>query len=113
MNLTDVDDKTIRDSQKEGVSLKEFTARYSKAFFEDLKSLNVEAADVYPKATDHIQEMIDIIDKLMEKGFAYKGDDNSIYYKISQFKKYGQLANINIRSLEAGASGRIKKDDSV
>ncbi len=111
MNLTDVDDKTIRDSQKEKISLKEFTERYSKAFFEDLKSLNILPANTYPKATNHIQEMVDIIDKLMQKGFAYKGEDGSIYYKVNAFKKYGKLANINIESLEAGASGRVKKDE--
>lgn len=111
MNLTDVDDKTIRDSQKEGISLKEFTERYTKAFFDDLKTLNIQPADIFPKATEHINEMIEIIDKLIEKEFAYKGEDGSIYYKIGKFKKYGQLANINIDTLEAGASGRVKKDE--
>lgn len=111
MNLTDVDDKTIRDSQKEGIPLKEFTEKYTKAFFDDLKTLNIHPADIFPKATEHINEMIEIIDKLIEKGFAYKGEDGSIYYKISKFKKYGQLANINVQALEAGASGRVKKDE--
>src|SRR5210317_2448027 len=77
MNLTDVDDKTIRDSQKENMALNEFTAIYKKAFFEDLETLNIEPAEHYPAATDHVQEMITIIEALVEKGFAYVGDDGS------------------------------------
>ncbi|MBI4140272.1 cysteine--tRNA ligase, partial [Candidatus Woesearchaeota archaeon] len=111
MNLTDVDDKTIRDSQKECISLKEFTERYAKAFFEDLQALNILPADIYPKATEHIAEMVGIIEKLLHGGFAYKGEDSSVYYKIGMFKKYGQLANIVVEQLEAGASGRVKKDE--
>ena len=67
MNITDVDDKTIRDSQKEGVSLNEFTEKYTKAFFEDLKALNIEKASIFPKATEHIKEMVDLVEKLKEK----------------------------------------------
>lgn len=111
MNITDVDDKTIRDSQKEGIGLKEFTARYEKAFFEDLKSLNILPADKYPRATDHIKEMVAITKALMKKGLAYKGEDGSIYYNIRKFRDYGKLANIDITKLRAGASGRVKKDE--
>ncbi|MBO7328442.1 MAG: class I tRNA ligase family protein, partial [Lentisphaeria bacterium] len=64
MNLTDVDDKTIRDSRKEGLPLREFTARYKEAFFEDIKTLKIEPAEIYPAATDHIQEMIALIQTL-------------------------------------------------
>jgi len=110
MNLTDVDDKIIRDSQKEGVSLKEFTERYTKTFFEDIKTLNIEPAEVYPKATDYIPEMVSMIQCLLEKGLAYKTDDG-IYFSISKFKNYGQLANIDVTKLEAGASGRVKADE--
>ena len=67
MNLTDVDDKTIRDSIKEGLPLKDFTEKYIKAFFEDLDKLNIERAEVYPRATDHIPEMIALIEVLLKK----------------------------------------------
>ena len=111
MNITDVDDKTIRDSCKEGISLKDFTARYVKAFFEDLEALNIMPADNYPRATDHIKEMVVIIKALLKKGFAYKGEDGSIYFNIGKFKGYGKLANINVSKLKAGASGRVIKDE--
>ncbi len=110
MNLTDVDDKTIRDSQKNNMSLKEFAEMYAKAFFEDIKALNIEPAEAYPKATDYIPEMVAMIQCLLEKGLAYKTDDG-IYFSIAKFKNYGQLANIDVAKLEAGASGRVKADE--
>lgn len=109
MNITDVEDKTIRDSQKEGISLKEFTMRYEKAFMEDLNTLNVEPASIYPRATEHIKEMVAVVKKLLEKGIAYKGEDGSIYYDVSKFKDYGKLANIKVKELKAGA--RVKQDE--
>lgn len=108
MNITDVDDKTIRDSQKEGISLKGFTEKYTKAFFEDLKTLNIRPAQVYPKATEHIKEMVDIIRKLKEKGYTYESE-GSTYYRISKFEEYGKLAKINIKELKSGA--RVKQDE--
>ncbi len=111
MNITDVDDKTIRDSQKEGVSLKEFTKKYEKAFFEDLEALNILPADKFPRATEYIKEMVAITKALMKKGIAYKGDDGSVYYNIRKFRDYGKLANIDLDKLKAGASGRVKKDE--
>jgi len=110
MNLTDVDDKTIRDSQKEKKSLKEFTEFYTKAFFEDVKTLGIEPAEVYPKATEHINEMVEMIKVLLQKGIAYKTEDG-IYYSISKFKSYGELAHIDVEKLQAGASGRVKADE--
>lgn len=109
MNITDVDDKTIRDSQKQGISLKEFTEKYTKAFMEDLELLNIQKADIFPKAADHIKEMVNIVKKLLDKGIAYKGDDGSIYYSVSKFKNYGKLAHINLKELKAGA--RVKQDE--
>ncbi|MFH1332238.1 MAG: cysteine--tRNA ligase [archaeon] len=109
MNITDVDDKTIRDSQKEGVGLKEFTERYTKAFFEDIKTLNMLSADVYPKATEHIPEMVILIEKLDKKKYTYVGEDKSIYYKISKFKNYGKLSGIKVDKLES--SKRVKQDE--
>jgi cysteinyl-tRNA synthetase len=109
MNLTDVDDKSIKGARKQGKQLKEFTEFYAKAFFEDVETLNIEKAEFYPRATEHIPEMLDLISKLMEKGYAYKGEDGSIYYDISKFKDYGKLANIKIQDLKTGA--RVKADE--
>lgn len=109
MNLTDVDDKTIRDSQKEGVTLDEFTVKYKKIFFEDLDALNIEKAEYYPEATKHIKEMVELVRALMQKGHAYKGEDGSIYYDISTFKDYGKLAHIKVEELKAGA--RVNQDE--
>ena len=109
MNITDVDDKTIKNAHEEGVSLKEFTNRYAKAFFEDLKALNIKKADSYPRATEYIDEMVKLIKGLLRKGFAYRSDDNSIYYDISKFRDYGKLARIKQKSLKAGA--RVSHDE--
>ncbi len=109
MNLTDVDDKTIKNSQKEGMRLTEFTSKYADAFFEDINSLNIETAEHYPKATDHVKEMVKLISKLLKKGIAYKGEDGSIYFSVTKFKDYGKLANINVKELKAGA--RVKQDE--
>ncbi len=111
MNITDVDDKTIHNSQKEGISLKDFTRKYEQAFFEDIKALNIFPADKYPMATEYIREMATITNALMKKGLAYEGEDGSIYYNIHKFRDYGKLANIDITKLKAGASGRVKKDE--
>lgn len=91
MNLTDVDDKTIRDSQAAGMPLREFTDRYIDLFFADIKTLNIEKVTHYPRATDHITEMLDLIQQLMDKGFAYsKGD--SVYFKLEKMNDYGKLS---------------------
>ncbi len=108
-NITDVDDKTIRDSRKEGISLKEFTDRYAKAFFEDMEKVRAKPADVYPTATGHIKEMVALVKRLLKKGIAYKGEDGSIYYDISKFPEYGKLAHIDFTKLKAGA--RVKQDE--
>jgi cysteinyl-tRNA synthetase len=111
MNITDIDDKTIRDSQKEGKSLKEFTEFYTNEFYKDRDALNIVPADIYPKATDYIQEMVDIIEKLIEKGFAYKSEDGSVYFDIKKDNEYGKLAHLDMESLKSNASGRIKNDE--
>jgi cysteinyl-tRNA synthetase len=109
MNLTDVDDKTIRGSQKQHVPLAQYTENYAKAFFEDIKALNIEPADFYPKATSHIPEMVALVKQLIQKGYAYKGQDGSIYFAISKFKNYGKLSHIKVAELKAGA--RVKADE--
>jgi len=110
MNITDVDDKTIRDSQKEGKSLKEFTEFYADAFLEDLKTLNIEIPEIMPKATEEIGEMVELVKVLLEKGIAYKAEDG-IYFSISKAKGYGELAKLDLEKLQAGASGRVKADE--
>lgn len=108
MNLTDVDDKTIVGARREKIPLRQYTDRYSKAFFEDIDTLNLERAHVYPRATEYINEMVEMIQKLMKNGYAYRGDDNSIYYDISKFKNYGKLAGLKVAELKEGA--RVKSD---
>ena len=108
MNITDVDDKTIKGANKEGISLKDYTSRYEKAFFEDLETLNIDKADVFPRATEHINEMVEVIGKLLKRGIAYKSEDGSIYYDISKFKDYGKLSRTKVSELKEGA--RVKQD---
>lgn len=109
MNLTDVDDKTIKGSIKDGKTLNEYTKQFIDAFFEDLNALNIEKAAVYPRATGHIKDMVELVKTLMKKGYAYKGEDGSIYYSVSKFKNYGKLARIKTAELKAGA--RVKQDE--
>jgi len=109
MNITDVDDKTIRDSKKEGLSLSDFTDKYADFFFKDLQALNIEKVEEYPRATGTIPEMTAIVKGLLDKGIAYKGDDGSIYFSIRKFDEYGKLAHIDQENLMAGA--RVKQDD--
>lgn len=108
-NLTDVDDKTIRSSIGEGMPLKEYTKKYIDAFFEDLARLNIEPAEHYPAATDYVPEMIELIQKLFEKGYAYQSDDGSVYYSIDKFEGYGKLAHLDREGMQAGA--RVAQDE--
>ena len=102
MNLTDVDDKTIRGANAQGVALTDYTKTYKDAFFADLKKLNIQSAEVYPAATDHIPEMIDLVSKLMAKGVAYQSDDKSVYFKVREFPGYGKLAHIDFDHQQTG-----------
>lgn len=110
MNITDVDDKVIRDSQKSGKSLKEFTDFYLKAFLEDMDSLNIQMPDAMPRATEYIKEMVTLIKKLEKAGYAYPAD-GSVYFSISKFKNYGKLANLEKRELKENAEGRLNAAD--
>lgn len=110
MNLTDVDDKTIKASQKQGVPLREYTDRYIKVFFEDLEKLNILKPEITPRATDHIEDMITMIKTLLDKGLAYKGSDGSIYFDIGKFPDYGKLSGATyVKGLKAGA--RVSADE--
>ncbi|MCW3980667.1 MAG: cysteine--tRNA ligase [Candidatus Bathyarchaeota archaeon] len=109
MNVTDVDDKTILGMQREDTSLKEYTQKYVDAFFGDLNMLKIRKPHINPKATEHIEEMVKLIEVLVQKGFAYQSDDGSIYYDISKFKNYGKLSKVKVKKLRAGA--RVKVDE--
>ncbi|MFH1938106.1 MAG: cysteine--tRNA ligase [Patescibacteria group bacterium] len=109
MNITDIEDKIVKKMKDENKTLKEATQPYIDLFFKDIKKLNITEANHYPKATEHIKEMIKLIETLLEKGIAYKGNDNSIYFDIKKFKNYGALSQLKQRKLKHGA--RIKADE--
>ena len=111
MNLTDVDDKTIKGAIAKNITLDEFTRPCIAAFFEDIKTLNIQPAEHYPAATDYIAEMIQMIQILIEKGIAYKGGDGSIYYAIRKFPRYGCLSHLKLDELQVGASERVVNDE--
>ena len=94
MNITDVDDKTIKKANEENKDLNEITSAFTEAFLKDSKSLRILEADNYPKATDHIHEMIQIIEILIEREFAYIAQDGSVFFKISKYPNYGSLVNL-------------------
>ena len=111
MNITDVDDKTIRGSREAGVPLAEFTSQFKKAFFDDLDTLRIKRADSFPEATDprEIAKMIEMIGTLMERGLAYQAEDKSIYFRINKFPDYGKLAHFDLEELRS--TGRVKSDE--
>ena len=108
MNLTDVDDKIIKKSIEEKTGTEQVAEKYIGAFFQDIGKLTVAKADVYPKATGHMQDIIDMIKELEQKGFAYNVDGN-VFYDVAKFKGYGKLSGKKIDELEAGA--RIEKNE--
>lgn len=108
MNLTDVDDKIIRKSMSEGISLGEYTNRYRKAFFEDLDTLCIQHAEHYPAASEYIDKMVEMIQALEKNGYAYEMNGDW-YFRIQQFPNYGALANIKIDQLQMGA--RVATDE--
>jgi cysteinyl-tRNA synthetase len=108
MNITDVDDKIIRNSANAGVSVKQYTAKYEKAFLEDSSVLNIEQP-ILVRATDHIPEMAEFIAELQEKGFAYRTEDGSYYFRIAKFPAYGKLSKKDFAGMEDGA--RVDVDE--
>jgi cysteinyl-tRNA synthetase len=111
MNLTDVDDKTIRGANEAKVPLREFTAPFKQAFFDDLATLRIKPADEFPAATDqhYLDRMIAMIQILVDRGLAYQADDKSVYFRISKFPNYGKLAHIDLTQLQS--TGRVQHDE--
>ena len=111
MNLTDVDDKTIRGARAAGVALTEFTAPFKRAFFEDIETLRIKLADEFPVATEpqHIAKMIEMIQKLIARGLAYQAEDKSVYFRIKKFPEYGHLAHFDLTQLQS--TGRVRNDE--
>lgn len=114
MNLTDVEDKIIAAAQENNASITDYTKPYIQAFFDDLDALNIQHADDYPKATEHIDEIVGMIQTLKEKGHTYDRD-GSVYFKISSFEPYGKLSGVQLDEVISGArvdSDEYEKDDA-
>jgi len=109
MNITDVDDKIIRNAAAAGVPIGEYTARYEKAFFEDLEALRVERPEIISRATEHIPQMVELIQRLAKAGAAYKAEDGSWYFRLASFPEYGKLSKKDLSGMEDGA--RVDVDE--
>jgi len=108
MNLTDIDDKTIRDANAARITLSEHTKQFKDMFFRDIDRLNIQRAEYYPAATEHINEMVELVEKLIERGHGYRSGD-SVYFKISTFPKYGALSHMKMDELRSAA--RVDSDE--
>ena len=108
-NITDIEDKIFKRAKREKKNLYEITRPYAKFYLEDLKKLNIKKSAEYPTVTGHIKEIIELIERLLKKGFAYQGKDGSIYFEISKFKGYGRLARLKKVDLKHGA--RVTSDE--
>ncbi|OIO17592.1 cysteine--tRNA ligase [Candidatus Kuenenbacteria bacterium CG08_land_8_20_14_0_20_37_23] len=111
MNLTDVDDKTINASQDHNQSLRQYTSFFINTLLEDFEKLNITNPKVFCRATEHISEMINLVQDLIDKGYAYQADDGSVYYKIDSFGDYGKFAQLKKNKLKNNASGRMISDE--
>lgn len=109
MNLTDVDDRTIKAARQAGKSLVAHTAPFTKAFFEDRDYLRIKPAHVYTPATEYMPQMIELVTKLLERGVAYEGDDGSVYFALNRFPTYGRLSQLDKREIKVGA--RVASDE--
>jgi len=110
MNITDVEDKIIRNAAREGKTVQEYTRKYEEAFLEDIQTLRLERPERLVRATEHIQEMAEFIQQLEQKGFAYRAEDGSYYFRIASFPAYGKLSKKDFSAIEAGA--RVDVDES-
>ncbi len=108
-NLTDVDDKTIRGAIREGVTIREYTPKFGEAFLSDARTLGIRQADLYPRATDYVPEMVEFIRRLEKKGLAYQAEDGSVFFPISRFPAYGRLSRVDPGSVRPGA--RVAMDE--
>jgi cysteinyl-tRNA synthetase len=111
MNLTDVDDRTIAAAREKGLSLRQHVDPFARAFEEDRDWLRILPAHEQPRATEYIPAMIRLIEGLMQGGFAYLGDDGSVYFSIAKFPAYGRLSRLDLRELRTGASERVSSDE--
>jgi cysteinyl-tRNA synthetase len=114
MNLTDVDDRIIQNAAEAHISIREYTEKYVDAFLEDMRALRLEMPEEIVRATDHIEDMVDLIGRLQKKGLTYDSE-GSIYYRISKFPGYGKLSKIDLGGIKAGArvdNDRYEKDDA-
>src|SRR5438094_553243 len=109
MNLTDVDDRTIKAARTAGKKLVEHTAPFTKAFFEDRDYMRIKPASVYTPATAYMPQMIALVSRLLERGVAYKGDDGSVYFALAKFPTYGRLSRLDTREIKVGA--RVSSDE--
>ena len=101
-NFTDIDDKMIKRANEENITVKELGERFIDEYFKDADALGIERADVHPKATEHIEDIIELIKTLIDNGYAYEVDGD-VYYATRKFKEYGKLSQQNVDELEAGA----------
>ena len=111
MNLTDVDDRIIKEAGARNLAIRDFTEPFAQAFFEDRDYLRIRPAHEYPRATDFVAPMIELVAGLLQNGTAYQGDDRSVYFAIQRFPAYGRLSQLDKRELKAGASGRVATDE--
>ena len=109
MNITDVDDKIIRDARAEGISISDLTSRHATAFLEDCRRLRITTPDVLPRATEHVPEMAALIGTLLAKGHAYRTEDGSIYFRIASWPAYGRLAHLDPSQQRVGE--RVEADE--
>ncbi len=112
MNLTDVDDRIIHNAAAAGIGIREYTEKYIRAFLEDTRALNIEQPEHVVRATDHIDDMVQLIERLSDKGLTYRGD-GSIYYRIAKFPGYGKLSKIDLTGIRAGARVDVDRYDKA
>lgn len=111
MNFTDVDDKTIHGAQAAKLPLREFTEKYIEGFQRDMRTLNIETPEIHARATDHVSDMVQMIEKLINRGHAYLSEDRSVYFRVNSFADYGKLARLDKEGMKVGA--RVVQDEYV